>query len=555
MGLVWALPITPGGRVAAGRKKRREIMASIKPIRDTKKEIGTALVIAVLSVALAISAPAAAFADAPGGGMARSDEQRVTPEAYEPDEAAAKYVKELIDAGLLTSAVYDQPFYDSLTRAELVKYVMAFYTFLGGADPGDPGDNFVDTDDPDAEKAYALGLLDFVFDFDPDDGRKYFEPEEEVKKSAAIGVLAKAIMKVKPAEASLLPTAEAALAALRAKYRDADSIDAPDLPYVAFMDARGALLLPRDALNGGDAYFGSYYGWSREGFFLLLSDAAWVFAKARVAGFAVAPATPKALEYQSYFTSAFKNNTNLRWGESPGAYSYNVSVYITKKLKTKIRTGYASLILNGASVPTYKSVFGDLKEKKVCYLKVQAMDRHGVKSAKTLRVNFYAERFVNLNQKLFGSKTRFGFKNVKAAKKYQKTIEVKVWKLVSGKKIRAKMWLTVNKEVADDVKLIFAEIYKGKEKFPIKEMGGFQIRESKTSEHNYGTAIDINPTENCMKDGKKVVAGKFWKPGKNAYSIKPDGDVVKAFEKYGWYWGGNGWGERKDYMHFSYLHG
>jgi hypothetical protein len=158
-----------------------------------------------------------------------------------------------------------------------------------------------------------------------------------------------------------------------------------------------------------------------------------------------------------------------------------------------------------------------------------------------------------MNQKLFGNKSRFGFKSTKAAKKYQKTVSVKVWRLSGGKKVSSTTSVTVNKELADDVKKIFNEIYKGKEKFPIKAMGGFQIRASKTSEHNHGTAIDINPTENYMIDGKKVVSGEFWKPGKNKYSIKPDGDVVKAFEKYGWYWGGNGWGDRKDYMHFSYL--
>jgi hypothetical protein len=56
-----------------------------------------------------------------------------------------------------------------------------------------------------------------------------------------------------------------------------------------------------------------------------------------------------------------------------------------------------------------------------------------------------------------------------------------------------------------------------------------------------------------MIQGKNVLAGKFWKPKKSKYSIPKNGDVVKAFEKYGWYWGGNGWNDKKDYMHFSYL--
>jgi hypothetical protein len=429
-----------------------------------------------------------------------------------------------------------------MTRAELAKQAVALYLFLGGSDPGAPGGVYLDTADPDAARAYALGF------FDLNDG--YFEPYYSVSKAEAVRVLAKAVCKAMP---SGLPAPEAALAALSLKYIDAGSVYAEDLPYFGFMDSRGALLTPREALSGGTAYLGAGGMQSREAFFLLLSDTVWAFAKNRIAKYATAPANPQASGYQSYFMSAFKNNTDLYWDDSPGAYSYNVSIYISKKLKKKLSVGYASLVLNETSVPTYESVFGDLKQKKVCYLKVSAVDRHGVKSAKTLKINFYAEKFFNMNQKLFGDKSRFGFKNAKAAKKYQQTISVKVWKLSGGKKVKSTMQVTVNKELADDVKLIFNEIYKGKEKFPVKVMGGYQVRASKTSEHNYGTAIDINPTENYMKDGDKITSGEFWKPGKNKYSIKPDGDVVKAFEKHGWYWGGNGWGDRKDYMHFSYL--
>jgi hypothetical protein len=502
-----------------------------------KKKIMRSFVASALSVALVLAVQGDTFAASPDAGYVAS--------GYESSDEVSKYTEELISAGLLLPDVYNRPFYEGVTRAELAKYAVAFYSFLGGPDPGDAGDSYLDTADPDAKKAYALGFFDY------DDG--YFNPSGRVSGSDAIKVLAKAVIAATPSGAYVLPTADAALASLSPKYADADSVYIEDISYVGFMDSCGALLLSREALSGAAAYLGANDTQSREEFFLLLSDSVWAFARARVAPYAAAPAPPKASEYQSYIAHAFKNDVNLYWSESPGAYSYDVGVYISKRLEGKINVGYASLNLNRMSVPTYESVFGDLDKKKACYLKVRAADRHGIKSSETLKVNFYAERFVNINQKLFGNKSRFGFKNTKAAKKYQKTIRVKVWKLSGGKKVKSSMWLTVNKEVADEVKLIFNEIYKGKEKFPVKVMGGFQIRESKRSEHNYGSAIDINPTENCMKDGNTVVSGEFWRPGKNKYSIKPDGDVVKAFEKYGWYWGGHGWGDRKDYMHFSYL--
>jgi hypothetical protein len=526
--------------------------------------------------------------------------------AYTPDKSAGKYITELVQSGMLPYSIYDKYFETYLTRADLAAYAMSFYYFLGGADPGDPGDNYSDTDDLNAEKAYALGF--FVADAEdetgyddganygggagdgtgtggngvgdgsdtggegtgegsetgdgdgtggdtePIDKRKHFYPEDSVKKGEAIAVMARAIIKVRPSDAASVPTADAAHAALSAIYRDVYYAKADELPYIYFMSARGALLLTRNE-QSGNASLGADYEITRSSFFLLYSDIAWAFVKNVISRYAVPPADPTASEYQNANVSCYKNNVYLYWKEAADAYMYEVGVYVAKKKKADITVDYSALSLNRNSKPTYHSVFGNPKSKKSCYLSVRAVDRHGVKSKKKLKVNFFAEKYVNVNHKFFGNKNRFGFKNAKAAKKYQKTVKVNVWKVSGGKKVKSAMYVTVNKELADDVRKIFAEIFKGKEKFPIKAMGGFQIRASKTSEHNYGTAIDINPTENCMKDGNKVTAGKFWRPGKNKYSIKPNGDVVKAFEKYGWYWGGNGWGNRKDYMHFSYFHG
>lgn len=47
-----------------------------------------------------------------------------------------------------------------------------------------------------------------------------------------------------------------------------------------------------------------------------------------------------------------------------------------------------------------------------------------------------------------------------------------------------------------------------------------------------------------------VLVGKKWEPGKNPYSITPDGDVVRAFTSRGWVWGAGY--RRPDYMHFDF---
>lgn len=135
--------------------------------------------------------------------------------------------------------------------------------------------------------------------------------------------------------------------------------------------------------------------------------------------------------------------------------------------------------------------------------------------------------------------------------KYMTRIRVKVWDFargMSGKKVTRVKTLSVHKKIAPTMKKIFLEIYKGKEKAPIYEIGGYSAR---SGQHGQGLAIDINSNYNYMVQGKKVLAGSCWKPGKYAYSIKRNGDIEKAFRKYGYSRGL--WGKRKDYMHFSYF--
>lgn len=141
--------------------------------------------------------------------------------------------------------------------------------------------------------------------------------------------------------------------------------------------------------------------------------------------------------------------------------------------------------------------------------------------------------------------------NYRKSGKYMTTIRVKVWDFangMSGRKVTKVKTLRIQKRIAPTMKKIFQEIYKGKEKAPIYEIGGYSAR---TGQHGQGLAIDINSNYNYMIDGRKVLAGSCWKPHKYAYSIKRNGDIEKAFRKYGFARGF--WGDRKDYMHFSYF--
>lgn len=130
-------------------------------------------------------------------------------------------------------------------------------------------------------------------------------------------------------------------------------------------------------------------------------------------------------------------------------------------------------------------------------------------------------------------------------------VTVDVWTIQNGEKVPSQATFTVHKAIAEKVKLIFKEIFEGNEKFPINSIGGYAWRGGK-SEHNYGTAIDINPDQNYCLYTNGTIVGSFYKPYVNPYSITPFGEVVEIFEKYGFNWGADTWRGNRDYMHFSY---
>jgi len=135
--------------------------------------------------------------------------------------------------------------------------------------------------------------------------------------------------------------------------------------------------------------------------------------------------------------------------------------------------------------------------------------------------------------------------------------------------------LIVAASVADDVAAAFGDLYAAR--FPIAHMiridayGGdddastednntsaFNCRAvtggSSLSQHSFGTAIDINPVQNPYLSGDRVLPDSGheyldrarFRPG---MIVRP-GQVVDAFERIGWHWGGD-WTDPIDYQHVS----
>ncbi len=262
-------------------------------------------------------------------------------------------------------------------------------------------------------------------------------------------------------------------------------------------------------------------------------------------------AKPKSIKGKMTGSTKMK----VTWKEVKGASGYIVYRSVSKnswtkgtekKYKTIRGAGKTSLSVPKVKNGTYYSY------RILAYAKRKGSVIEGVAAKYSRYADYYAhenESYSERWKRIYGS--RRDQYNYNKSRNYMKTIKVRVWSFkngMSGKKVTKEQYVTVHKNIAPTVKKIFEEIYKGKEKAPIYEAGGYSPR---TGQHGQGLALDLNSNYNYMIDGGKVLAGSCWKPKKYAYSIKRNGDVERAFQKYGFTRGL--WGDRKDYMHFSYF--
>ena len=139
---------------------------------------------------------------------------------------------------------------------------------------------------------------------------------------------------------------------------------------------------------------------------------------------------------------------------------------------------------------------------------------------------------------------------------YYETVTVKVWDFkdkTRTEKVTKTRSFYVHKNLVPTIKQIFKEIYECEEQYPINSIVTYWAGVG-NSEHNPGTAVDINPDSNpyVSPDGT-VLVGKKFDPENDPYSFEVGGEVEQIFEKYGFkrgiYWKSG----YKDYMHFSFF--
>ncbi len=159
-------------------------------------------------------------------------------------------------------------------------------------------------------------------------------------------------------------------------------------------------------------------------------------------------------------------------------------------------------------------------------------------------------------QLLFGDSSKTCFDSDEEARAHMTEVEVPIWtKGSDGTKRASTMTLVVNRALQRDVEGIFNLIFKGPERYCIVSAGGYSWTSSLRSEHNWGSAIDINPFANpYINSAGAILVGEYYDP-LDEYSLTSSSDVVRAFAAYGWGWAGEGkWSSGAlDYMHLSLM--
>lgn len=247
----------------------------------------------------------------------------------------------------------------------------------------------------------------------------------------------------------------------------------------------------------------------------------------------------------------------LVWKKVSGASGYYIYRCETEKGKYKrvlnVKGGanvqaYVSGQENGKTyyykVRAYRTV--DKKKKFSSYSNIKYALFHLLASAD--------ETYQDKAQRIFGLPYYKKYDSKEEADRHMVSITIDVWDFAADgvTKVTKQRTLIVHENIAPTVKQIFKEIYEGQERFPIKNVSGYTWRgESSNSEHCCGVAIDINWEENYLIDNGVIISGKLYQPGINPYSIPTDGEVARIMNKYGFKQGI--WGNRCDYMHFSYF--
>lgn len=450
--------------------------------------------------------------------------------AQELSEWAVPEYESANSAGLIPYSIVAHKLTDNVTRVEFCEAVMNFYMALGGDEPEISESPFIDTDNKAVNTAYALGIVNGKTETE-------FFPDDSITRQE----IAKVIMQ---AAAAAGKTSHVALEDLEklCNFEDFGDVDnwattdiAKSIKYEILNGVSKTQLMPRGYAT-------------REQAIAIINRAFDAFCDDKM--FYEQPSL-----IDLYDNVTISERLSFSWSDPGDADSY---VVIIKNADGDAvfaaETDSASISLSTDEVAynNYYSIFvGAVSDNGSTVFSDPVSIFFGNENDVTNVATSLIQRY----NRVFPGGSPFA--SAEDAAYNMTTVSFPVWRMSSsGEKYSSTASISVNRNLADEVVKIFTYIYNDPEQFPIKNVGGYCWRTTafgSTSQHSYGTCIDINYDENyyCRNSGD-AITGSFWKPYESPFSITPDGSVVRAFAKYGWTWGGT-WSSLKDYMHFSYL--
>ncbi|MGI6685224.1 MAG: S-layer homology domain-containing protein [Bacillota bacterium] len=489
------------------------------------------MIAALFSVFLVLIFSPIALADADSGSE------------YRPSTWALSRINIAETAGLISDDFSEKQFTDSITRQDFCLLLINSCRIFKYPLPKVPQSHpFTDSQDKIAEQAYALGLTTGT-------APGIFGPDLPLTREMATVMMGK-LRLLFQTDAELMDEQQAAKI-LQEYAKDSNKIFGWSERYMADAYSRGIIA------GTGNGNLSPKSNITREqAVVLMLNLLAYCDAsRIKAAGVkeCVLPA-PSGMKISQYY---YHGDVNLSWGDTPLAAAYDVRILKNGTVAYATRTKAHNIDFRTNPKEDHDTIkldniFGSDRQTVKAVIEVVPVDSKGNPSLFSLTREFTVLPKARERETTQSDRSDIRLRGDIEVNSFLTSISVPVWQLSSGTKKTATITLTVHKDVAEYVKKIFAEIYNGKEKFPIKSCSGYSNRGG-TSQHNYGLAIDINPNENYFigRDGT-IKAGSFWMPGKNPYSIPADGDVVRAFKKYGWHWSPDmNWSNGADYMHFS----
>lgn len=450
--------------------------------------------------------------------------------AYEPNWWAEETVKGAMQYSLISDQYGDKPYTDAITRLDFINVAVNIYATITAEDVSSNAYTpFVDTTNVFPNMAYYTGIIS-------GDGEGHFYPYDFITRQE----MCKVITSMLSSAGVLGPyfPSENVFDGISDEW----DIDSWAKEYVAFM-------LDNDLMAGYDGYFSPKSFVSRE-------EAAIIAYRCYIKyGRDVDGAIMSALK-----EGADANGRSIQVLEKTVMQS-NGTVIAMRNAPDKqlVQPGDPEIIPPDPIVEPDDNPAPDGEGGFAASgTPLQVPDSSGLYQLKTYSETLATGEATDKEMRVFGA-LGAKYTTIEEAEPNMTEVSVPVWEFDANNQLQTG-WRTIKIHwaLAEDVKAIFSEIYNSSEKPPIKDASGYAWRSAMSggsiSEHNYGTAIDLNYNENyCVyKSGQQI--GSFYDPSTSVFSFSPTGVVVQTFAKYGWLWGGNAWvSGTKDHMHFSYL--